>query len=273
VLSIEPLGSGRLYVGTVSLMPGDNVEGFRPDVLVLLRELGSPVYRWPGGNFVSGYNWRDGIGDRDKRPPRKNPAWQGVESNDVGIHEFMRLCELINTEPYIAVNAGLGSSDEAVAEVQYATGAETTPMGKLRASNGHPDPWKVPFWSIGNEMYGNWQLGHMSTEQFVMKNNEFADKMRSANPAIHLISEGDLGAWDKMILSNCSDKMDYISEHFYKQDYHGGGLMTHVKQIPDAIREKAAAHREYRKTIPSLAGKDIRICMDEWNYWYGPHIY
>jgi alpha-N-arabinofuranosidase len=273
VLSVEPAGKGKLWIGTISLMPSDNIEGFRSDVLALLRELNSPVYRWPGGNFVSGYNWRDGIGDIDKRPPRKNPAWLGVEANDVGIHEFMRLCELINTEAYIAVNAGLGNSEEAMAEVQYTNGSETTPMGKLRASNGHPEPWKVRFWSIGNEMYGDWQLGHMSTDQFVVKNNDFADKMRSADPAIKLISVGDLGDWDKMVLSNCSDKMDYISEHFYKGSNHGGGLMTHVNQIPDAIREKAVAHREYRDSIPALKGKDIRICMDEWNYWYGPYIY
>ncbi len=273
VLSIEPVGDGKLWVGTVSLMPSDNIEGFRSDVLALLRELNAPVYRWPGGNFVSGYNWRDGIGDRDKRPPRKNPAWQGVESNDVGIHEFMKFCELVNTEPYIAVNAGLGNSDEAMAEVLYATGGQDTPVGKLRSANGHPEPWKVKWWSIGNEMYGDWQLGHMSTQDFVKKNNEFADRMRSADPSIKLIAVGDLGDWDKMVLANCSDRMDYISEHFYKQDYHGGGLMTHVNQIPDAIREKAVAHREYRQTIPALKGKDIRICMDEWNYWYGPHIY
>lgn len=273
VLSVEPVGNGKLWIGTVSLMPSDNIEGFRSDVMTLLRELNSPVYRWPGGNFVSGYNWRDGLGDRDKRPPRKNPAWQGVEANDVGVHEFMRFCELINTEAYIAVNAGIGTSDEAMAEVQYTNGGPETPMGKLRTKNGHQEPWKVKFWSIGNEMYGDWQIGHMSTEQFVAKNNDFADRMRSVDPSIKLISVGDLGDWDKMILANCSDKMDYISEHFYKQDYHGGGLMTHVKQIPDAIREKAVAHREYRNTIPALKGKDIRICMDEWNYWYGPTPY
>ncbi|MGB8489847.1 MAG: alpha-L-arabinofuranosidase C-terminal domain-containing protein [Bacteroidales bacterium] len=273
VLSIEPEGEGKMWVGTVSLMPEDNIEGFRSDVLALLRELESPVYRWPGGNFVSGYNWHDGLGDRDKRPPRKNPAWLGVESNDVGVHEFMRLCELLGTEPYIAVNAGLGSSDEARAEVEYTNGPADSPMGKLRTANGHADPWKVRFWSIGNEMYGDWQLGHMSTEEFTKKNNEFSSKMRSADPSIKLIAVGNLGDWDKMVLANCADNMEYISEHFYKQDYHGGGLMTHVNQIPDAIREKAVAHREYRNTIPALNGKDIRICMDEWNYWYGPYIY
>jgi alpha-L-arabinofuranosidase len=273
VLSIEPFGRGKIWVGTVSLMPSDNIEGFRSDVLSLLRELNSPIYRWPGGNFVSGYNWRDGIGDRDRRPPRKNPAWLGVESNDVGIHEFMTFCELINTEAYIAVNAGLGNSDEAMNEVQYTNGDLNTPMGKLRRSNGHEKPWNVKWWSVGNEMYGNWQLGHMSTEQFVVKNNDFADRMRSVDPSIKLVAVGDLGAWDRMVLANCSDHMDYISEHFYKQDHHGGGLMTHVNQIPDSIRRKAVSHREYRESISELKGKDIRICLDEWNYWYGPHVY
>lgn len=273
VLSVEPVGNGKLWVGTLSLMPSDNIDGFRSDVMGLLKELNSPVYRWPGGNFVSGYDWRDGLGDVDKRPPRKNPAWQGVEANDVGIHEFMKFCEILNTEPYIAVNAGLGNADEAMNEVLYTNAPANTPMGKMRAANGHAEPWNVKWWSIGNEMYGNWQLGFMTTEEFVSKNNEFADKMRSADPSIKLIAVGNLGDWDRMILANCSDHMDYISEHFYQADNHGGGLMTHVNQIPDAIREKAVAHREYRQTIPALKGKDIRICMDEWNYWYGPHIY
>jgi alpha-N-arabinofuranosidase len=272
-VEINPIGSGKVWVGTISLMPSDNIEGFRSDVIALLKELNAPVYRWPGGNFVSGYNWKDGIGERDKRPPRKNPAWQGVEHNDVGIHEFMTFCKLINTEPYIAVNAGLGDSRQAQEEVEYCNGAPDTPMGKIRTANGHAEPWKVKWWSIGNEMYGDWQIGHMTTEDFVKKHKAFAAAMRSVDPDIKLIAVGDLGDWDRMILSNCSDYMDLISEHFYRQDWHGGGLMTHVKQIPDAIREKAEAHRQYRKEIPALEGKDIRICMDEWNYWYGPHIY
>jgi len=273
LLEIKPYGNGKVWVGTVSLMPSDNIEGFRPDVLDLLRQLDAPVYRWPGGNFVSGYDWRDGIGDRDKRPPRKNPAWQGVEHNDVGIHEFMTFCKLLGTEPYIAVNAGLGDSKQAQEEVEYCNGSAGSPMGKLRTSNGQADPWSVKWWSIGNEMYGDWQLGHMTTEDFVKKHNAFAEAMRSVDPSIKLIAVGDLGDWDRMVLANCSESMDLISEHFYRQDWHGGGLMSHVKQIPDAIREKADAHRQYRKEIPALEGKDIRICMDEWNYWYGPHIY
>ncbi len=272
-LEIKPSGNGKVWVGTVSLMPSDNIEGFRSDVIKLLKELNAPVYRWPGGNFVSGYNWKDGTGDRDKRPPRKNPAWQGVEHNDVGIHEFMTFCKLLNAEPYIAVNAGLGNSDQARQEVEYCNGSADIPMGKLRAANGRSEPWKVKWWSIGNEMYGDWQLGHMSTEDFVKRHKAFTAAMRTVDPEIKIIAVGDVGEWDSIMLSNCSDAMDLISEHFYRQDWHGGGLMTHVKQIPDAIREKADAHRKYRNEIPALKGKDIRICMDEWNYWYGPHIY
>lgn len=272
-IKIEPQGRGTLWIGALSLMPDDHIDGFRPDVLALLKELNSPVYRWPGGNFVSGYDWKDGIGDPDKRPPRKNPAWTGVEHNDVGIHEFMKLCELLGTEAYIAVNAGLGGVEEARMEVEYCLGTSETPMGRWRSQNGHPEAWVVKWWSVGNEMYGGWQLGHMSTEQFVAKHNAFAQAMWSVNPDIKLIAVGDPGPWDEMILANCSDNMNYISEHFYRQDWHGGGLMTHARQIPDAIRERAKIHRKYREEIPALQGKDIRICMDEWNYWYGPHIY
>jgi len=272
-LTVLPEGKGKLWIGTVSLMPADNIEGFRADVMALLHELNAPVYRWPGGNFVSGYDWRDGIGDRDKRPPRKNPAWRGVEPNDVGIHEFMRFCELLKTEPYIAVNAGLGGVEMARNEVEYLNGDPATAMGKLRTKNGHMEPWHVKWWSVGNEMFGDWQLGFMSTLSFVEKHNAFSAAMKSVSPDIRLIAVGEVGNWDKMILSNCAENMDYVSEHFYVQDWHGGGLMTHVRQVPDAIKRKADAHRQYRDSIPGLKDKDIRICMDEWNYWYGPHIY
>jgi alpha-N-arabinofuranosidase len=272
-IAISAEGTGKFYIGTISLMPADNIDGFRKDVLALLKELNSPVYRWPGGNFVSGYNWKDGIGNRDKRPPRKNPAWTGIEHNDVGMHEFIRLCRLIDADPYIAVNAGLGEVEQARQQVEYCNGDQNTPMGRLRAENGDPEPWNVRWWSIGNEMYGNWQLGHMSTEEFTEKHNNFARAMRSADPDIELVAVGEVGRWDEMILANCADNMDLISEHFYRQDWHGGGLMTHVLQIPRAIKDKADAHRRYREEIPGLAEKDIRICLDEYNYWYGPHIY
>ncbi len=270
-LEITAAGSGSFSVGTVSLMPADNVQGLRADTLALLKELDSPVYRWPGGNFVSGYNWRDGIGDPDRRPPRKNPAWQGIEHNDMGLDEFLVFCRLLKTEPYIAVNSGLGEVQEAVDELLYANGSPDTPQGKLRAANGHREPYGVKFWSIGNEMYGGWQLGHMSQDKYIVKHNQFAEAMRKADPAIQLIAVGDAGKWSEGMLRHCADHMDLISEHFYCQERPG--LAAHVRQIPDAVRNKAEAHRRYRQELDSLRGKDIRIALDEWNYWYGPHVF
>jgi alpha-N-arabinofuranosidase len=270
-LEILAGGKGKVLVGTVSLMPADNISGMRADTLELLKELDAPVYRWPGGNFVSGYNWKDGIGDRDRRPPRKNPAWKGIEHNDFGLDEFMTFCRLLQTEPYITVNSGLGDATEAVEELAYANGPADSPLGRLRAKNGHPEPYKVKWWAIGNEMYGRWQLGHMPLEKYEAKHNQFAIAMKKVDPTIRLIAVGDAGPWSEGMLKHCADHMDLISEHFYcreKQD-----LAAHVRQIPDAIRRKVAAHRRYRQALDSLKGKDIRIAMDEWNYWYGPHVF
>ena len=194
-LEVWSNGGEAFRVGTVSLMPADHVEGFRPEVLALLKELDSPVYRWPGGNFVSGYNWKDGVGDPDRRPPRKNPAWQGIEHNDVGIHEFLAFCKLIGTEPYITVNSGQGDERLAADEVEYVNGAAGTPMGEWRARNGRPEPWGVKWWSIGNEMYGDWQLGHMPLQDYVKKHNRLARAMLAKDPAIKLVGVGAVGAW------------------------------------------------------------------------------
>jgi len=270
-LEIVAEGTGTFHVGTVSLMPADNVQGMRADTLALLKELDSPVYRWPGGNFVSGYDWKDGIGPRDRRPPRKNPAWKGIEHNDFGLDEFMTFCRLLDTEPYIAVNSGLGGVENAVQELQYANGAPDTPMGKLRAKNGHSEPYKVKWWGIGNEMYGGWQLGHMPLEDYIKKHNVFAEAMRAEDPSIALVAVGASGKWSEGMMQHCADHMELISEHFYRQGHTG--LASHVHQIPDAVRQKAEAHRDYRRRFDSLKGKDIDIALDEWNYWYGPHVY
>jgi alpha-N-arabinofuranosidase len=270
-LEIAARGKGRIRIGAVSLMPSNNVEGFRADTLALLRELNAPVYRWPGGNFVSGYDWRDGLGDRDRRPPRKNPAWKGVEHNDVGIHEFIALCRLIGAEPYIAVNSGLGAAASAAEQVEYANGAASTPMGAQRALNGSQAPFGVRWWSVGNEMYGNWQLGHMPLADYVKKHAGFAAAMRAKDPSIELVAVGDVGAWDEAMLGANAANMSLISEHFYVQEKPG--LQDHVAQVPQQIRRIAEAHRRYRETIPALKGRNIRIALDEWNYWYGPHLY
>ena len=295
-LRIVGRGRGTFSIGTVSLMPADNIDGMRPDTLKLVKQLNSPVYRWPGGNFVSGYDWKDGIGDPDKRPPRKNPAWTGIEHNDFGIHEFIRFCREINTEPYIAVNSGLGGVKSAAEEVEYANGAADTTMGRLRAENGHPKPFGVKWWGIGNEMYGNWQLGHMPLEDYVKKHNEFAEAMRAVDRSIQLVAVGSVGDWSKQTLTTCADHMELISEHFYcghegkrptwrtaelqldslkkrAEAEQAAKLLTHVSDAPGRVARLVDAHRGYRKELDSLKGKDIRIAIDEYNYWYGPHLY
>ncbi|MEZ5964973.1 MAG: alpha-L-arabinofuranosidase C-terminal domain-containing protein [Planctomycetota bacterium] len=271
--AFEIVGSGRgtFCIGAVSLMPADHVQGFRTDTLALLRELDAPVYRWPGGNFVSGYDWRDGIGERDRRPPRKNPAWQGIESNDVGVDEFMSLCSLLGTDPYIAVNTGLGGVDNAIAELQYVNGKADSAWGSRRARNGHAEPYGVKFWGIGNEMYGDWQLGHVPLADYVQRHKAFVEAMRHEDPSIQVIGVGAVGTWSETMLRECADHLDFLSEHVYWQERPG--LVAHVKQAPDSLRRIAEAHARYRKALPSLAGKDIRIVQDEWNYWYGPHVF
>ena len=264
-------GKGSFRVGPVSLMPADNVHGMRADTLKLLKELDSPIYRWPGGNFVSGYDWRDGIGPRDRRPPRWDRAWKAIEPNDFGVDEFLLFCRILGTEPYITANSGLGDADLAAKEVEYANGATSTPMGRLRAKNGHPAPYGVKFWSVGNEMYGGWQLGHMPLAKYVKKHNRFAKAMRAVDSSIKLIAVGAVGKWDEGMLAHCAPCMDYISEHFYQGRMPG--LLAHVRRIPDAVRRIARAHRDYRRRIPALKGRNIPIALDEWNYWYGPHLF
>ena len=161
-LEITATGSGDVHVGAVSLMPADNIEGFRAEVIAALKQLHSGVYRFPGGNFVSAYEWRNGVGEMDKRPPIYDPVWHAVQPNDVGTDEFLTLCRLLGVDPYITVNAGFGDAWSAKELVEYTNGAVTTPMGKWRAANGHPQPYNVKLWGIGNEPWGDYQMGAMS---------------------------------------------------------------------------------------------------------------
>src|SRR4030042_3623809 len=151
-LEIVGGGHGSFNIGVASLMPADNIDGFRADMIKLLKELDSGIYRWPGGNFVSGYEWRDGMGAIDKRPAAYDFAWNTVEYNDVGPDEFLTLCSLLGIDPYICVNSGFGDAYSAAQWVEYCNGSIDTPMGKLRAANGHDEPHKVKGWGIGNRV-------------------------------------------------------------------------------------------------------------------------
>jgi alpha-N-arabinofuranosidase len=283
---------GPCLVGAVSLMPEDNVCGMRPDTLALLKELHATIYRWPGGNFVSGYNWRDGVGPRDERPPRHNPAWTGVEHNDFGMDEFIRLCRTIGAEPMIAVNTGFGDDYSAAQEVEYANGSEETMGGSWRVDSGHDDPYDVKYWCVGNEMFGNWQLGHLPLKQYVQKHNLVADAMHKVDPELVLVGSCDLGtqdslgdgknarhvSWSEGMLEKCADNMNFVSEHFYcgRVPWTNEGkipIEQHVGLIREQIRKKAESHRELQAKLGRKPDKFIPIAMDEWNYWHRDYVY
>jgi alpha-L-arabinofuranosidase len=191
-LEITGTGAGSFHIGAVSLMPDDNLDGFRPDTISLLRQLHSGFWRLPGGNFLSDWSWYDGVGDRDQRPPTFDYAWNAMQTNDVGLDEFMTLCRLIGVEPYITVNAGFGDAHSAAEEVEYMNGSVHTRLGGERARNGHPAPYGVKFWDIGNEPYGSWQLGRTDLKYYVLKHNEFAKAMRAVDPSITLLASGNM---------------------------------------------------------------------------------
>ncbi|HEX4797554.1 MAG TPA: alpha-L-arabinofuranosidase C-terminal domain-containing protein [Humisphaera sp.] len=267
-LSITAKGKGTFRIGAISLMPADNVKGWRADTLTELKKLDAPLLRWPGGNFVSGYNWRDGIDpNRDKRPPRANPAWKNIEHNDVGIHEFMELCDLIKTEPYVALNMGKGSVEEAAAEVQYIVGAADTPMGRMRAANGRKDPWTEKFWAVGNEMYGTWQLGYMPVDLYVLRHNAAAKLIRAEAPSATLVACGDTNTkgWDSRMLADCGPNMNLLSLHTYVHEVVGDPY-KHSVQLRDSIHGILSAFRGYNQP-------KIKVAFDEWNFWYGNYVY
>ncbi len=310
-LEITGTGTGSFHIGAVSLMPADNIEGFRAEVITALKQLHSGVYRFPGGNFVSAYEWRNGVGDRDKRPPIYDPVWHAIQPNDVGTDEFLTLCRLLGVEPYITVNAGFGDAWSAKELVEYTNGAVTTPMGKWRAANGHPQPYHVKFWGIGNEPWGDYQMGAMSTEQFALKHNMFAKAMRKVDPSITLIAGGAMpdvmtGAnqskriggkfvpdylstadWSGYMLAHCLDNIDMLSEHYYSSsDMHtdlklekkvniGPQPLIEWERAPATqIRVKYEHYQEYLKLIPALRAKPVPIAIDEWAYMGGgPNSY
>jgi len=191
-IEIKGTGTGNFHIGAVSLMPADNLDGFRPEVIAQLKQLHSGFWRLPGGNFISDFNWYDSVGPRDKRPPDFDYAWNAMQTNDVGMDEFMTFCKLIGVEPYITVNAGFGDAHSAAEEVEYMNGAASTPMGAMRVRNGHPQPYRVRLWDIGNEPYGQWQLGRTDLKYYLLKHNEFARAMRAVDPSITLLASGSM---------------------------------------------------------------------------------
>ena len=287
---IAGTGSGDFHVGTASLMPADNVDGFRPDTIALLRQLHSGMWRLPGGNFLSDWSWYNGVGDIDKRPPTFDYAWHAMQPNDVGLDEFMTLCKLIGVDPYITVNAGLGDAHSAAQEVEYMNGSVDTPMGAWRAKNGHPEPYHIKFWNVGNEPWGTFQIGYTDLKYYVIKHNEFAKEMRKVDPSITIIASAKMlepmalkgedrskyvdnmqpmyGTdidWTGGILKNCWGTFDGIAEHWYESPGRHFDVEKAKTLPPDAPSDGAWV--KYDPTtlqFARYAGDVIRRKAEEW---------
>jgi len=268
---IEHLGKciyGGIYEPGSSLAD-DN--GFRTDVIEAIQRLNMPIVRWPGGNFASGYHWEDGVGPREQRPTRPELAWGVVESNDFGTDEFLQWSQLVGTEPYICANLGTGTMDEAIQWVEYCNGSDDTYYANLRRSNGYEQPHGVQYWGLGNEIYGDWQIGYKNAQDYAKAAREFAKMMKRTDDSIKLIlCGGQQLDWDREVLKHCADLIDYISYHDYwaPQDeadsYYSLFRGPHrSEQYLKLLWELIECTRREQKIEHS-----IHICADEWNVWY-----
>ena len=256
--------------------PLSDSNGYRRDVFDAVKKLGVSILRWPGGNFSSNYHWKDGIGPRDKRPPRLEMAWGTVESNRFGTHEFLNYCEMLGTEPYICANLGTGAWEEAQQWVEYVNSPQDTAMTRLRKENGRRDPWKVTYWGLGNEMDGPWQMGHKSAEDYGKFALEAAKLMKWTDPNIKLIAAGssnynngiDWIGWNRTVLDFLKTHADYLSLHMYvgnaANDF--GEFLTSSLVLRDRIKTTEGVINAVMSGQPR--SRKIFIAWDEWNVWY-----
>jgi alpha-N-arabinofuranosidase len=248
--------------------PLSDERGFRRDVLEAAGALRMPLLRWPGGNFVSGYHWLDGVGPRERRPRKTELAWFSEESNQFGTDEFLEYCRVLGTEPYICVNMGTGTLDEAQAWVEYCNGTGDTHWANLRRANGHAEPYRVRYWGLGNEMYGRWQIGALPAEEYVRKAREFAKVMKWTDPSIELIGCGEVGwtDWDRVVVEGLASVVDYHSIHIYtgSPDYYANVFAPHQAERALRICQSFIDKARYEQKI----ARPIGIAYDEWNVWY-----
>ena len=272
-LAIECFGLGRLWIGAASVMPDDHAEGFRRDVVEAIREWTPTWLRWPGGNVVSAYHWDQGVGPPDLRPSYLDPAWSLIEPNDVGTDEFMALCRLIGSKPVLTVNMGDGTAAEAAAWVAYCNAPADTEGGARRAANGHVAPYGVRTWYVGNEQFGNWQVGHVDAETYARRYLEFARAMRAVDPNLTLIAVGaptDLyGRWNELVLRDAATELDALSVHYYS-------IRTEKLASPPTNEElclpkSASAHEVASMLDATIEGiarhapRPVPLVFDEWN--------
>jgi alpha-N-arabinofuranosidase len=248
--------------------PLSDDRGFRRDVLEAVRPLRIPILRWPGGNFVSGYRWQDGVGSRADRPRRVDLAWYAEESNRFGTDEFIQYCRALDTEPYICVNMGSGTMDEAQAWVEYANGGRNTHWANLRRQYGHAEPYRVKYWGLGNEMYGGWQIGALEAMDYVKKARSFGMVMKRMDPSIALVGCGQNGwnQWDEVVLEGLASMVDFHSIHLYTghSDYYVNVFQPHQAERAIRICERTIERVRYTQRILH----PVYIAFDEWNVWY-----
>lgn len=213
------MGKGTLWVDQICLFPEDAIEGFDPEVVRLLKDQGIRLLRFPGGNYVSGYHWKDDAVPLDKRPTMKNPAWDQYDPHHAGTDEHIALCRLIGAEPLICVNAGNGTPQEAADWVEYCNGGPDTQWGRVRAELGHTESYNVKVWEIGNELWGPWQIGNCDSNEYARRYREFYRAMKAADPSIHLLATGNpspgLSAdWNEVLIKECPDILHSLTLHF-----------------------------------------------------------
>lgn len=300
-LEITGTGTGTFRIGAVSLMPADNIKGFRADTIALMKEVDCKILRIPGGNFISSYDWKYTIGDPDKRPPILDPVWNFAQPNDVGVDELLQMCQLIRAEPSWSVSTGFDSPRSGAEQVEYINGAADTEWGAKRAANGHPEPYRVKYWNIGNEMYGHWQMGHIPMKQYAVKHAQFADAMRKVDPSIYIIAPGgfademttgqgifiegqpqvEFGSerdWAYGMFKNAWGKFDALATHAYppenkKFDVKTGKLFDVQRPLVEWARQPAnrvltmvECWEEYKRRFPALNDGKVKVFFDEYAY-------
>lgn len=241
-----------------------------------LKELDIPVIRYPGGNFVATYHWQDGVGPREKRPKRPELAWLGTEPNEFGTDDFMQWLSVLSegkekrVEPYICLNMGTGTLDEALSWVEYCNGTKDTYYANLRRQNGHPEPYNVKYWALGNEIWGPWQVEQMTKEDYAKKAFQWAKALRLLDPNLCLILCGETGhsSWDHHVLKECVPLVDMHSIHIYTASKkHLPNVMAPLSaeraiQTAAALIDIARIENNVAPTKPP-----VKICFDEWNVW------
>jgi alpha-L-arabinofuranosidase len=262
------------------------------DVVELVKEMAPPVIRYPGGNFASDYHWEDGVGPAEKRPKRYNRAWHVEDSNRVGTNEFLAFCRQTGAEPLLVVNDGSGTAEEAARWVAYCNEEADGPVGALRAEHGFPEAWKVRYWGLGNEVWGDWQIGHTDAEGYVERIRPFIRLMKEADPDIRLVAvgldhlEGDprrAEEWNRTVLEGIGKDIDYLSFHIYQPSEEGyrpaydqeklyRSMTAAPLSVEDAILRMADLVREVLPGEDAEAGSGCRpaIALDEWNAKYPP---